>query len=859
MKKKIFSVFLLCALIGSMIPISILAESTPQQKTTTFANANSTEVYIPDANLKATLNKQLGRETDLAHPITQAEMESLKYISCFVNGVTDFTGLEKAINLERFSVVDNQYITNLDFLKSCTKLKQITLSSCPNLNDISAVSNFPNLTILDISYSINLADISPLYGKKLTKLNLDNIKFSSSNRESNKQVIRSLTNLETLQMPYCDLKDEDLDMLLPLTKLKTLVLNCNDLTNINFVDYLPSTLKEISVYGNSSIKDMSKITKFKNLETLGFGSTQVTDFSFVNQLPYIDNDGIRHGEGTANSPATFDYYVSGSLNQKIETDINNEIKFENPFKDNNGNPISFKNPKIHTSFGNDIVNSYSYDEKTNMITIKVKEKSSGSIDLTVDNYHLPLLKGIDKICKLRIHVNYRTPKHEYTSEITKKPTCTEKGEKTYTCSKCGNSYTEPIDALGHNWSKPVWTWSNDYKAIATFTCKNNDSHKETPEVSVTSRITTSPTCAADGVRTYTATVRFNKKTYEDTRTETIPATGHDWNKPTWTWSDDLQNATATFTCSRNNEHKVTPEVTITSKITTQPTCKNKGIKTYTATVTFNGKTYTSTKTKTIPALSHSASDEWKYDKINHWHECKECGEKIDVTKHNYETTIVSPTCDTTGSITYTCKECGYSYTETIPALGHKWDAPTWNWSDDPIIAYANFICLNSNGTHISTELADLTITIVEPTCTTEGKTIYTAKVEKDGVIYTDTKEVITSPALDHSFGNEWKNDETNHWHECECGEIKDKAEHNFEWVVDKEATEKEDGSKHLECKECGYKKEAVAIPAIKPTENAKSDTVQTGDNSSIEFYYLLMIFASLGLLGIVKHSKKQHN
>lgn len=41
-------------------------------------------------------------------------------------------------------------------------------------------------------------------------------------------------------------------------------------------------------------------------------------------------------------------------------------------------------------------------------------------------------------------------KHSYTDTVTKKPTCTEKGEKTFTC-ECGYSYTEPISATGHNY------------------------------------------------------------------------------------------------------------------------------------------------------------------------------------------------------------------------------------------------------------------------------------------------------------------------------------------------------------------------------------------------------------------------
>lgn len=43
------------------------------------------------------------------------------------------------------------------------------------------------------------------------------------------------------------------------------------------------------------------------------------------------------------------------------------------------------------------------------------------------------------------------------------------------------------------------------------------------------------------------------------------------------------------------------------------------------------------------------------------------------------------------------------------------------------------------------------------------------------------------------------------------------AAHDFKWVVDKEATSSATGSKHEECKTCGYKKAAVTIPATTPT------------------------------------------
>lgn len=40
--------------------------------------------------------------------------------------------------------------------------------------------------------------------------------------------------------------------------------------------------------------------------------------------------------------------------------------------------------------------------------------------------------------------------------ITTAPTCTKAGERTYTCTECGATKTEPIDATGHSW-KSDWT------------------------------------------------------------------------------------------------------------------------------------------------------------------------------------------------------------------------------------------------------------------------------------------------------------------------------------------------------------------------------------------------------------------
>lgn len=86
-------------------------------------------------------------------------------------------------------------------------------------------------------------------------------------------------------------------------------------------------------------------------------------------------------------------------------------------------------------------------------------------------------------------------------------------------------------------------------------------------------------------------------------------------------------------------------------------------------------------------------------------------------------------------------------------------------------------------------------------------------VEKSVPIAFTVEERELPPTHTHSYGTDWKTDSTNHWHECTCGDKADIAAHQLTWIIDKEATADEKGSKHEECEVCGYKEAAVEIPA----------------------------------------------
>lgn len=93
---------------------------------------------------------------------------------------------------------------------------------------------------------------------------------------------------------------------------------------------------------------------------------------------------------------------------------------------------------------------------------------------------------------------------------------------------------------------------------------------------------------------------------------------HTWGNPVWSWSEDGKTCTVTFTCEKDENHKETPEVTVASAEKTPATCTKKGVTTYTATVEFNGQTYTDTKVVAdIPATGHDYENGY----------CTICGKK----------------------------------------------------------------------------------------------------------------------------------------------------------------------------------------------------------------------------------------
>ena len=229
--------------------------------------------------------------------------------------------------------------------------------------------------------------------------------------------------------------------------------------------------------------------------------------------------------------------------------------------------------------------------------------------------------------------------------VTTAATCTEAGEKTYTCTVCSATKTEVIAATGHSYAKE---WSSDnthhwHEATCEHTGEKDGYAEHTWD---SGTVTTAAMCETAGVMTYTCTA------CNSTKQETVPATGHVWNDgEVTTPAGCLTDGTTTYTCTVCSATKTEP-IPATGNhawnggtVTTAATCTEAGEKTYTCTVC------SATKTEVIAATGHSYAKEWSSDNTHHWHAAT-CGHDVkeDYAEHVFEKGVCT-TCGCTQPVT----------------------------------------------------------------------------------------------------------------------------------------------------------------------------------------------------------------
>lgn len=234
--------------------------------------------------------------------------------------------------------------------------------------------------------------------------------------------------------------------------------------------------------------------------------------------------------------------------------------------------------------------------------------------------------------------------------VTTEPGCETEGVKTFTCTVCGETRTEAMEALGHDY---VWTVTTEpgceTDGEETEVCSHDESHtRDTRALPATGHnwdegaVTTEPGCETEGVKTFTCL------NCGATRTEAIEAQGHDY---VWTVTTEPGCASVgeeTEICSRDASHtRATRELPAAGHrwddgaATVPAACERAGVRTFTC------LNCGETRTEAIPALSHA------------WDEGS-------VTK--------AATCTEPGSMLYTCRnDASHTRTAEIPAAGHRFE------------------------------------------------------------------------------------------------------------------------------------------------------------------------------------------
>ena len=180
---------------------------------------------------------------------------------------------------------------------------------------------------------------------------------------------------------------------------------------------------------------------------------------------------------------------------------------------------------------------------------------------------------------------------EAAVEVTKAPTCEEKGEETYTAVFTNPAFetqtqTVEIGALGHLYGEASYKWTKTdkgYTCTATRICQNDNTHVDKEAVAAAVEVAKAATCEEKGEETYTA-VFTNKAFKTQTKTVETDALGHLYGEVSYKWTkeDKGYSCTASRVCENDKNHVEKETVTAAYKVITKATSDKAGEGLYTA-------------------------------------------------------------------------------------------------------------------------------------------------------------------------------------------------------------------------------------------------------------------------------------
>lgn len=297
---------------------------------------------------------------------------------------------------------------------------------------------------------------------------------------------------------------------------------------------------------------------------------------------------------------------------------------------------------------------------------------------------------------------------------------------------------------------------------------------------------------------------------------------------------------------------ISADTTFTAKLTTTPhtetklesnfvdaTCDKDGSKTVTTSCSVCGYVI-SVENVVIPATKHNWG-EWKHDDATakadskHTHICLNDASHTESEACNFISKVTQQqTADQPEITTYTCKDCGYSYTEeTKPALGHthNYGTPVADYTSGEAFVegkdYTHTATCTGEGTCSQPTKTDKCtfnngVETKAATCTEPGVKTFTCT--ECGGTYT-----VAIPATDHNWGD-WKHVEGTEGADAKHSRVcANDASHtetkacDFTAKVTQEATLDQPEITTYTCKDCGYfytKETAPALAGVTVTVNA---------------------------------------
>ena len=212
----------------------------------------STEVNIPDANLRAAVEQALGKES--GETITADEMATLTTLDAQASGISDLTGLEFATGLGRLSLANNE-IVELSPLSGLTGLIGLFLAN-NRIEDVSSLLGLTAIMFMDLAKN-QIVDVSPL-----SDMGGLRILVLANNEIEDLSPLSSLTVLSTLSLS--NNRIADISPLLSLVRIYWLNLANNQIADI-------SPLSGLSQLASLNLDNTKLLTYHRFLACLGSG------------------------------------------------------------------------------------------------------------------------------------------------------------------------------------------------------------------------------------------------------------------------------------------------------------------------------------------------------------------------------------------------------------------------------------------------------------------------------------------------------------------------------------------------------------------------------------------------------------